>query len=512
MTNRSPAPAAPRDSSAVLLVRGDGEDLEVFLVERAPELRFFGGYFALPGGVRSADDLAAADGDDERSLRLCATRELFEETGILLRGGTPSAQRAELRAELLREDGDVAAATERTRRFVAATQALAAADTLTPVCRITTPPFAPVRYDTLFCLARLPDGETPDVRAGELVSGRFVQPRAILAAWRRGEVLLVPPVVILLQLLVHGDVARFLRDAARIAGEYRAGALHRVQFTPGIVMASVATPTLPPATTTNCMIVGEDRLQVVDPGTHDRDEQARLLQLLDELCAEGRTVDGVLLTHHHIDHIGAADVVAKHFGVAVRAHPTTLQRLAGRFRAGAPLHDGDRIALGQAPDGTPDWHLVATFTPGHDRGHLCFRESRYDAVCVGDMLSTVSSIVIDPPEGHMRTYLASLERLLAEPMGTLYPAHGPAARDGHTKIRQYLRHRSTREANLVRIVRETPGTLTELLPKVYWDVDARMHAIAIRSLLAGLEKLAEEGHVVERDGTWSARADAGDTP
>ena len=68
-----------RDASAVMLVRGTGDALEVFLAERSPELRFFGGYWALPGGVRGPEDGPddEALGDTPALLR-CGIRELFE--------------------------------------------------------------------------------------------------------------------------------------------------------------------------------------------------------------------------------------------------------------------------------------------------------------------------------------------------------------------------------------------------------------------------------------------------
>jgi glyoxylase-like metal-dependent hydrolase (beta-lactamase superfamily II) len=193
----------------------------------------------------------------------------------------------------------------------------------------------------------------------------------------------------------------------------------------------------------------------------------------------------------------------------VRGHALTLARLEPGFRAGAPLDDGDRIELGRSPDGRDGWELAAIHTPGHDRGHLCFRDSRYGTVLVGDMLSTVSTIIVDPPEGHLATYLRSLERLLEEPLTTLYPAHGPAMRDGNRLVKQYLRHRRQREASLVEALRAGGSTVDELLPKVYWDADPRLFPFAARSLLAGLQKLQEEGRASEHDGRWRAADTAG---
>ncbi len=462
-----PAPSAntARNAAAVLLTRGEGAAREVLLVERAPELRFFGGYWALPGGVRDAADGPDVAGDDRPALRRCAVRELAEETGIRLGDATPAVR---------------------------------------DVCRILTPPFAPTRYDTLFVQAPLPDGQTPAIAPGELVRGAFFTPRAALGAWRRGELRLVPPAVILLELLAaHADLDAFGAAAAAVADGYRRGKLHRVQFSPGVMLLPLRTPTLPPATTTNCYVVGTDVLWIVDPGTYELDEQARLFEMVDELVAEGARVEGILATHHHRDHVGAIAATCQRYRVAVRGHALTLGRLPPGVRLGAPLADGARIDLGAAPDGRPGWFLEAIHTPGHDRGHLCFRESRYDTMLVGDMLSSISTIVIDPPEGHLATYLDSLERLGRERLTTLYPAHGPAVRDGQRVVAQYRRHRAQREEKLFAALTATAATEADLLPQVYADVDTRMLPVAARSLAAGLEKLAEDGRA-RRDasGRW----------
>ncbi|MHC4851993.1 MAG: MBL fold metallo-hydrolase [Planctomycetota bacterium] len=504
--------AKERVAAAIALVTGSGPEARVYLVERARQLRFFGGYHALPGGVLDASDAGDLAG--------CALRELFEETGVLLDGGMarlPAAERQALREQLLARDGALGSSQPGSSqpgtqdpgngqdnawpRLQAASDGSAAMDEL---CRMMTPPFAPMRYDTVFFLAHLPAGEHPEVWPGELTSGGFHRPKDLLASWRRGEILIVPPVVVLLELLAaaDGDMDAFVERARATAAGYEKGKLHRVLFTPGIIMASIRTPTLPPATTTNCYLVGRERLQIVDPGTPYEDELMRLYELLDELVDEGCHLDNILLTHHHPDHVGGVHALAQRFDLPVRAHPLTLDRLKPGFRRGEPLQDGDRIDLGAAPDGSHGWHLQAIFTPGHDRGHHCFRESRYDAVLVGDMLSTVSTIVIDPPEGHLQTYMDSLARLQETPMTTLYPAHGPALPDGHDLVRKYVRHRNLRQNSLAAAVAKGPTTAEELLPQVYWDVPRDLYPIAARSLLAGLEKLREEGRARCEGDMW----------
>ena len=64
-------------------------------------------------------------------------------------------------------------------------------------------------------------------------------------------------------------------------------------------------------------------------------------------------------------------------------------------------------------------------TPGHARGHLSFLHERTRSLFCGDHIpGGTGTVIIDPPDGDMVPYLASLERLLAEPVETLFPAHG----------------------------------------------------------------------------------------
>jgi glyoxylase-like metal-dependent hydrolase (beta-lactamase superfamily II)/8-oxo-dGTP pyrophosphatase MutT (NUDIX family) len=519
-----------RTAAALLITRGQGHDLEILLCERSPELRFFGGYFALPGGTLADDDKAyastAPDDDDSAALQACALRELFEETGLLrhrLRTKHSSqaalrASRTALLASELHGEAKKAAAQAPTKPprspFYNLVDDAERPAPMRILCRIETPPFAPVRYDTVFlhaplaeCTAGTNDGApAPDIWPGELVAGRFMKPAAALAAWRGGELLLVPPVVILCEhLAAHTDFEAFAHAINATAESYYQGRLHQVRFSPGIVLAPLKTPTLPPATTTNCLIVGTDELWVIDPGSPDEHEQQRLLALLTELERGGARTVGILSTHHHRDHTGGIAALCEAKQLRVRGHPLTLDRLPQGAVLGEPIHDGESLALGKAPDGTSGWELRAVHTPGHDRGHLCFVENRYGAAMVGDMLSTVSTIIVDPPEGHLATYLRSLERLLQEPLNMLYPAHGPALRDGGKLVKQYLRHRRQRETALQNALNESPGTVEQLLPKVYWDADPRLYRFAARSLLAGLQKLQEEGRAESDGEVWRAR-------
>lgn len=497
-----------RSSAAVVVTRGAGSALEVLLVERSASLAFFGGYWAFPGGA--AEEIDRGGGGEDADLARAALRELFEETGLLVeRPGAEldALERANLRRALAaggeRDEGVLGTARARWRELV---QTMLA--TPRPIGRLTTPSFAPRRHRTLFLHLVARGTEEAAPCGDEIVALRWVRPGDALAEWRRGALRVAPPVLFLLEFLEAGDVEAFVAAACAAMAAVEAGRLHSSRFSPGVFTAPLATPTLPPATTTNCYLVGEERVFVVDPATYEESERARLFELLDGWHAAGRRVEGVLVTHHHHDHVGSVAAVAERYDVPVLAHARTLERLPRRPRTARALGDGDELDLGVAPDGRGGWRLRALFTPGHDQGHLAFVEDRYGAALVGDLLSTVSTIVIDPPEGHLATYLASLRRLAREPLTTLYPAHGPPRPAGRALVEAYLAHRSERERALLAALERGPREPDALLPEVYADTDPRLFALAARSLAANLEKLEQEGRVRRApDGRWESCPD-----
>ncbi len=490
-----------RQASAVILTRETSHGLQVYLVERSPKLRFFGGYWAMPGGVLDDAD-QRPDAPEVEAFQRAAIRELFEETGVL--PPTVRDQRDEAWCLAMRR-----ALLETPSSDNAENQSWAHVEFdpgwMEDVLELTTPEFAPVRYRTRFLHAKLPPGQEPTIEVGELVGGGFFDPRAALEKWRAGDLLIVPPVLFLLEVLADPKVRdwqAFLAAARNHAAQLRAGRLHPVYFNPGILLAPLRTPTLPPATTTNCLLVGEQQVYIVDPASGEGGEQQRLFQILDEWQAQGRELKGILVTHHHADHVGAVVPTSQRYQMPVLAHPRTLERLPPGAASLREVEDGDRLDLGTAPDGTSPWFLQAFHTPGHDQGHLAFVESRYRSAIVGDLVSTVSTIVIDPPEGHLATYLESLQRMLGESIETLYPAHGPAVRDGSGVLRRYLEHRQQREDALLQALTPEPQTIEQLVAPVYSDVPKDLHALASRSLRAGLDKLQEEGKARQEGDLW----------
>jgi glyoxylase-like metal-dependent hydrolase (beta-lactamase superfamily II) len=118
------------------------------------------------------------------------------------------------------------------------------------------------------------------------------------------------------------------------------------------------------------------------------------------------------------------------------------------------------------------------------------------AAIVGDMVAGVGTILIDPPEGEMAVYLRQLDRLRQLPVGTLYPAHGPAIPDGPQKLTEYLEHRMFREQRVLASIGPAGASLEQIVDLAYDDVSPLAAAIAARSTEAILIKLVGEGRVI----------------
>jgi glyoxylase-like metal-dependent hydrolase (beta-lactamase superfamily II)/8-oxo-dGTP pyrophosphatase MutT (NUDIX family) len=500
-------PVTPKDAAAVILLRegADTGDPTVFWARRGAGMAFLPGFYAFPGGQRDEGDAEARvehAGDPELAAMIaCAARELFEETGVLVaRGaeGLTKGQRASVLddltsgrmtfAELLRHYGLHLDA--RDFRFVG---------------RWVTPPFSPRRFDTLFFLVRCPRKQEPRVLTAEFESGGWTSARAALARWRRAEALAVPPVIHALRTLAGGITDDVVERFLAVPQAHRQP-VRRIEFLPGFVCFPVRTPTKPPATTTNCYVVGTRDFVLLDPGSPYEDERAALREYVDELLADGRNLREIILTHLHPDHVAGANDLREHLGgrVPVAAHRLTAEPLAGKVRVDRLLEEGDLVELG----GDPPLTLRAMHTPGHTRGHLSFYEERTGALLTGDNIVGIGSVLIDPPEGDMRDYFATLERYRALPhLSVLFGGHGPAVGSPRAKIDEYVAHRRERERRILAAVREGARTAADIVARVYTDVPPQMHALAERAVLAHLDKLEADGAVArDADGAMlSAR-------
>jgi hydroxyacylglutathione hydrolase len=179
----------------------------------------------------------------------------------------------------------------------------------------------------------------------------------------------------------------------------------------------------------NCFVVreqGSDRALIVDPG----EESDRLLGALDALGVT--TLDAILLTHTHFDHVGAVAPVAKATGAPVYVPELEKHVLAnimdfvpwegfGPFES----YDADHTVKGGEHLDLAGFGIDVLFTPGHSPGHVTYAIEDEHALFSGDVLFQDSVGRVDLPGGDWPTLMRSIESLMEAypPETTVYPGH-----------------------------------------------------------------------------------------
>jgi glyoxylase-like metal-dependent hydrolase (beta-lactamase superfamily II) len=217
---------------------------------------------------------------------------------------------------------------------------------------------------------------------------------------------------------------------------------------------------------------GSERSIVVDPGP-DHEEH------LSRVAAEAGRVALVLLTHGHPDHAeGARRFAELAGGVPVRALDPAL-RLGDEG-----LGEGDVIAL----DGL---ELRVMETPGHTPDSLSFWLPADQAVLTGDTVLGYGTTVVH----RLGDYLTSLDRLraMAEEARVILPGHGPKLDDPVGAMDHYIGHRRERLQQVEAAIAAGDRTATQVVARVYADVDRSLWPAAEWSVQAQLDYLAERG-------------------
>ncbi|WP_394741354.1 MBL fold metallo-hydrolase [Natronococcus roseus] len=252
-------------------------------------------------------------------------------------------------------------------------------------------------------------------------------------------------------------------------------------------VASVAVPvrTRAPGGTTNAYLLGEEPSVLVDPAART-DE-------LDRLVAE-RSVEHVVVTHTHPDHVGAVDSYAAETGATVWGRYGRSER----FRE-ATGREPDRELLPGATIDLGDERVRVLETPGHAPDHLAFEADADGPIVCGDCAVAEGSVVVGAPEGDMRAYLTTLRRLRAIDPPVLHPGHGPAIETPRVVLERLIAHRLRRERRVLEAVDDGAGSLAAILEGAYEKDLEGVRDLARATVRAHLEKLAVEGRL-EWDG------------
>jgi glyoxylase-like metal-dependent hydrolase (beta-lactamase superfamily II) len=238
---------------------------------------------------------------------------------------------------------------------------------------------------------------------------------------------------------------------------------------------------------TNTYLIGTGKRRILLDTGQGRDAYLPVLDTaLEQAGCEG--IQEIVLTHGHEDHIGGAKSVIERYG-ALKISKRPCAGIDERHEVAiTPIGEGSVVRTEGAT-------LRAIHAPGHAEDHLCFILEEEGALFSGDNVLGIGTTLIPSQGGDLLQYLDSLDRLLAQKPGVIYPAHGPLIRDGEAKIREYIAHRLEREDQILAALREGSLAVAEIVTRVYAGYPASLHWAAGETVGSHLRKLETEGRV-----------------
>ena len=240
---------------------------------------------------------------------------------------------------------------------------------------------------------------------------------------------------------------------------------------------------------TNTYLVGNENVTVVDPGpaldTH-----------IEAIVKASDSIKQIIVTHTHPDHSPGVKLLQE--AIDVPAYGLITDTTKDQDKTFSPLKllsDGDVLD-------EEEYSIEVIHTPGHASNHLCYLLKEEGLIFTGDHIMNGSTVVISPPDGNMKHYIESLEKLKNYDLRTIAPGHGETMKDPQLVAEWIVNHRLEREEKVSNALKEAgEGTPDTLVDKVYDDVDPSLFPIAKWSLQAHLLKLADDGIVImEKDG------------
>lgn len=430
-----------RPAAAIILTRNN----KIWLGHRG-QTRFLPGFSVFPGGA----------GDEDESFPQTALRELKEETGLHL---TPDIE-------------------------------------LLPFARAITPAYSKYRFDVRVYRVELSTREEPIPDGIEFVGGGWYTGEQILRARALGEIQLAPPTYRQVRLWLQCYTgARGWPDRSEAFAEPPPENEQLLPFLPDLTLIPVRTGALPPAAWTNSALIGQGRFLLLDPGGED---MSVVKKEIERRLKGGAIFEGIVLSHHHLDHI----VGASQFDVPLYCHPKAKPYLPTSFSTPTLVEDGEEMQLGETL-------IRFHHTPGHAPGHLAVELPRSKTLLAGDMISSLSSIVIPQDSGDLQHYLDSLKKLQQLQSHLVVPAHGPPFGQGSKPFQEALIHRAKREQQILTILEKGPRTKEQLADSLYPGLNPKLREAALANVSQYLGKLKQESRVLPDGKGWARTVSTG---
>tara|TARA_B100001750_G_scaffold248022_1_gene276247 strand:+ start:4744 stop:6285 length:1542 start_codon:yes stop_codon:yes gene_type:complete len=490
-----------KPSASLVATRNGSEGIEILFCHRISQMPTFPDFWAFPGGGvtsfdrEAANELPQLSSDDEGAALAALMREMVEEVGWDTTEDGLVRVENEVRKSVV-EDG------KNWFPLVKNGDLKAKTSDFKVISLRTTPPITRFRFANHFFHfhdSSPPKPTFPDSRS-EFDEFRWLTPKRLLEAWEKNEMRIPPPQITLLRDMISaleksdGDI----ESASSAMSQNPSSGEHHIEFAPGVQCVPLPTHTLPPATHTNCYILGEPggELLVVDPAAKENVGLAYLERRIRAAESDGGRVVATIFTHKHPDHIGDLSAISEIYQAPVWATAET-HTVIPPCDTDRVLIDGEKLSI-SGPSGEVTWEVLET--PGHCPGHICLASEV--GIISGDLAVMDGTILIPPNDGNMNHYIASLERIRDLNPPILLPAHGPLSPVPEKLLNRYIKHRRLRHERILNAIKNGVHEISMIAELAYEDTPDAHPILKLDQALSHLRTHERDGSVIQKGKKW----------
>lgn len=248
---------------------------------------------------------------------------------------------------------------------------------------------------------------------------------------------------------------------------------------------------------TNTYLIGTGKRRVLlDAG--EKENASYISSLMSVLKQQETTIDKIIITHWHHDHIGGLEDVLGCLKGCV-----TVYKFPRVDAPDDPLPESVSIKHLKHNDEikTEGATLIVHHTPGHTTDHVVLELTEEGSVFSGDCILGEGTAVFED----LHTYMVSLKLILELQPKVIYPGHGPMIDDPVVKIQHYIAHRIQRESQILKVLNDSLVKYMlpmEIVKLIYKDTPEHLHLAAENNVNHHLQKLLKDGVIYNQGNKW----------
>ncbi|KYQ92068.1 hypothetical protein DLAC_06906 [Tieghemostelium lacteum] len=280
-----------------------------------------------------------------------------------------------------------------------------------------------------------------------------------------------------------------------------------LEYAPNIESVPIRSNTLIPFNTTNLIVsIDKNEALFIDPGANTDGATHFKNYIEEKLKNKSLSKDSkvyIFITHNHKDHWEGIGILLHYFPQATLiAHPNTIETIPYDI-VNKQAVKGSKLEI-NCLDTTSSDNIITVgdrqfliiSTPGHTSDSLSLFEPKSKTLIAGDHLVGWGSSILDFDSGDMKDYMDSTRDIIKylQPKIAL-PAHGPSNYSPVVLLNNYLKHRQSRENEILDAYNAGNTSLNDILKVVYQNIDPKLERLARGNIHLHLTKLQKDSKI-----------------